>query len=70
MADDSTLPGNIQASTANDDRLPRAVKVTLPSGGIILYNCYISLNKTPSLTVNQLMACEVTASMLNEPVRY
>lgn len=70
VADDSTLPGYILASTANDDRLPRALKVTLPSGGIILYNCYISLNKTPSLTVNELMASEVTASMLNEPVRY
>lgn len=70
VADDNTLPGYILASTANDDRLPRAMKVTLPSGSIILYNCYISLNKTPSLTVNELMSCEVTASMLNEPVRY
>ena len=70
VADDSTLPGYILASTANDDRLPRAVKVTLPGGAILLYNCYISLNKTPSLTVNELMACEVTASMLAEPVRY
>lgn len=70
VADDATLPGYILASTANDDRLPRAVKVTLPSGSIILYNCYISLNKTPTLTINELMACEVTASMLAEPVRY
>ena len=70
VADDNTLPGYILASQANDDRLPRAVRVTLPSGSIILYNGYISLNKTPTLTVNELMACEVTVSMLNEPVRY
>lgn len=70
VADDNTLPGFLLASTANDDRLPRAVRVTLPSGSMILYNGYISLNKTPTLTVNELMACEVTLSMLSEPVRY
>lgn len=70
VADDNTLPGYILASTANDDRLPRGVRITLPSGSLLLYNCYISLNKTPSLSVNELMACEVTMSMLNEPVRY
>jgi len=70
IADDPTLAGYILASTANDDRLQRAVKIVLPSGAIILYNAYISLNKTPSLTVNEIMAVEVTLSLLNEPVRY
>jgi len=70
IADDPTLAGYILASTANDDRLPRAVKAVLPSGAIILYNAYISLNKTPTLTVNEVMAVEVTLSLLNEPVRY
>ena len=70
VADDPTLAGYILASTANDDRLPRAIRATLPSGAIILYNCYVSLNKTPSLTVNTIMACEVTLSMLAEPMRY
>jgi hypothetical protein len=70
VADDPTLPGYILASTANDDRLPRAVRITLPSGAVILYNAYISLNKTPSLTVNEIMAVEVTLSLLAEPVRY
>jgi len=70
VADDPTLPGFILASTANDDRLPRAVRITLPSGATIFYNAYISLNKTPTLTVNQIMAVEVTLSLLAEPVRY
>jgi hypothetical protein len=70
IADDPTLAGYILASAANDDRLPRAVRVTLPNGSILLYNAYISLNKTPSMTVNELMACEVTLSLLAEPVRY
>lgn len=70
VADDATLPGYILASTANDDRLQRAVRITLPSNAKILYNAYISLNKTPSLTVNEVMAVEVTLSLLAEVVRY
>jgi hypothetical protein len=70
VADDPTLAGYILASAANDDRLPRAVKITLPSGAVLVYNAYISLNKTPSLSVNEIMAVEVTLSLLAEPVRY
>lgn len=70
VADDPSLAGYILASEANDDRIPRAVRVTLPSGAVILYNAYISLNKTPSLTVNEIMAVEITLSLLAEPVRY
>lgn len=70
VADDPTLAGYILASAANDDRLPRAVRITLPSGTVILYNAYISLNKTPSMSVNEIMAVEVTLSLLAEPVRY
>jgi hypothetical protein len=70
VGDDPSLTGYILAETANDDRLQRAVRITLPSGAKIFYNAYISLNKTPSLTVNQLMAVQVTLSLLAEPVRY
>jgi hypothetical protein len=70
IADDPTLAGYILASQANDDRLPRPVRITLPNGSVIVYNAYISLNKTPSLSVNEIMACEVTLSLLAEPVRY
>ena len=70
IADDASLAGYIAASDANDDRLQRAIKIVLPSGAILLYNGYVSLNKTPSLTVNEVMACQVTLSFLNEPVRY
>lgn len=70
VGDDDTLPGYILAAQANDDRLQRAVRITLPSGALLFYNAYVSINKTPSLTVNELMAVEVTLSLLNEPVRY
>lgn len=70
VADDPTQPGYQLASAANDDRLPRAVRITLPSGSVIYYNAYISINKTPSLTVNEIMAVECTLSLLAEVVRY
>lgn len=70
VADDPAQPGYVLASTANDDRLPRAVRITLPSGSVLIYNAYVSVNKTPSLTVNEIMAVECTLSLLAEPVRY
>lgn len=70
VADDATQAGYILAAVANDDRLKRAVKATLPSGSVISYNAFISLNKTPSMTVNEIMAVEVTMSLLAEAVRY
>lgn len=70
IADDPTLPGYILAKEANDDRLPRAILLTLSSGERILYNAYVSLSIIPSLTVNELMTSEVTLSLLGDPVRY
>jgi hypothetical protein len=70
VGDDPSLAGYQALETANDDRLQRAFKIVLPSGAILLYNSYVSMNKTPTLTVNELMAFEVTLSFLAEPVRY
>ena len=70
VADDPTLAGYILAKEANDDRLPRAVRITLPNGAILLYNAYITLSTLPSLTVNELLSIEVTLSLLNDPTRY
>jgi len=70
VADDPTLAGFILASTANDDRLPRGVKVTLASGALIYFSAYVSLGKIPKMTVNEAMSVQVTLSLLNEPVRY
>lgn len=70
VADDPTLLGYQQASLADEDRKPRAIRINLPNGGVLLYNAFVSLNKTPSLTPNQIMAVEVTLSLLADPVRY
>ena len=71
IADDPALPGYAALSDANDDRNQRALRCSLSNGSIILYNAYCSLNKTPSMTANQVMACQATLSFINaDPVRY
>lgn len=70
IADDPSLAGYLLAKEANDDRLPRAVKIVLANGAILLYNAYISLSVVPSLTVNEPMSIQVTLSLLSEPTRY
>lgn len=71
IADDPSLTGYILLSTASDDRQPRAVRVTLPGGSLIFYNAWVTLNKTPSLNVNEVMSVQATLSFLNEnPARY
>lgn len=70
VADDPALPGQQLARVANDDRLPRAVRVTLANGSILLYNAYISIGTIPTLTVNELLAVEVSLSLLGTPTRY
>lgn len=69
VADDPAQAGYILALAANDDRLPRGIRITLPSGGVILYNAYMSVSRTPTLSVNEIMSVEVTLSMVNTPVR-
>lgn len=70
VAYDPDQPGYQLAQTANDDREPRAVLVTLANGAKLLYNAYVSIGTIPSLTVNELMTVEVTLSLVGDPVRY
>jgi len=70
IADDPTLPGYILAKEANDDRMPRAVMLTLANGAKLMYYAYISLSTIPSLNVNEPMQVEVTLSLLADPTRY
>jgi len=70
IADDPSLAGYIAAAAADDDGEPRAFRLTLPNGSIILYNAYVTIGQTPILTRNQLMAVKMTLSFLNIPTRY
>lgn len=67
LADDQSLAWYSVLATADDDRLTRAIKIVLPSGAVLYYNAFISFNKTPTLTKNNVMALRATFSM-NAPV--
>lgn len=70
IGDDASLPWYSLLSAANDDRIPRAIRTTLASGSLILYNGYVTLNKTPTLTKNEIMGLQSTVSLTSEPTRY
>lgn len=70
VADDPTLAHYSVLVAASDDRLPRAIRIQLPAGGVIYMNGYVTFNKTPTLTINEVMACQVTISLVAEPTRY
>ena len=68
VADDPSLPGYVAAKAANDDRAPRALRLSLSNGGKLCYYSYVTMASSPSLTVNEVMALEMTASHLNPEV--
>lgn len=70
VGDDPALPGYTALVAANDDRVARALRVTLANGSLLYYVGYVSINKTPTLEVNTLMRLSGTVRFLNEPVRY
>jgi hypothetical protein len=70
VGDDSSLPWYAVMGAANDDRVPRALRLTLPSGALILYNGYVTMNRTPSMTKNQIMALQSTVAQTGPAVRY
>ncbi|MBA3588302.1 phage tail protein [Methylibium sp.] len=70
VADDPSLAGYIALASANDDRVKRALRVNLSNDSKLCYLGYCTLNETPTLTVNELMACEATVRFLNKPTRY
>ena len=70
VADDQALPHYAVLVSADEARTPVAIRVLLPSGAILLYNAYVTINKTPSLTRNEVMAVQVTLSLSAEATRY
>lgn len=71
IADDDTLAGYLLAKEANDDRVPRAIRITKPNGGLIFFSAFITLAPMPTLEINQLARAQVTFSLENpEPTKY
>lgn len=70
IADDPTLAGYIALAAAAETRALTGLKATMPNGSVLLYNGYVSLNSTPSMTKGSVMACQATFSLQGKPVRY
>lgn len=70
LADDSSLAWFALLQTASEDRLARAVRITLPSGALLYYNGFISFNETPTLAKNNLMSVKATISLIARQTRY
>lgn len=70
IGDDDTLAHYPILVAADEDRLQRAVRLTLPGGAVIFYNAFVTFNKTPSLTKNEVMALTATLSLTAEQTRY
>jgi hypothetical protein len=70
IADDASLPHYSVLDAADADRLQRCVRVTLPSGSVIYWSAYVTLQKTPTLAKNEVMGLRVTMSLINAVTRY
>jgi hypothetical protein len=70
IADDPSLAGYIAIKAAAESRATRALRLTLPNGSVLVYNGYVSLNETPTLTKNTLNQVRATFSLLQRPTRY
>ena len=70
IGDDALLPHYAVLDTADGDRLPRVVRIVLPGGSPIYMSAYVTLQKTPTLTKNEVMGLGVTLSLINQVTRY
>lgn len=70
VADDPDLPYVAVVEAADDDRAPRALRLTLPNGSVIYYNAYVSITSTPTLDRNSIMTRTITLSLASRPTRY
>jgi len=70
IGDDASLAHYAVLDTADADRLQRCVRVVLPSGSVIYWSAYITLQKTPTLAKNEVMGLPVTMSLINQVTRY
>jgi hypothetical protein len=70
LGDDQSLGWYTVLAAASDARSLTALRITLPSGAKLYFNGYFSLNKTPTLNVNQAMALSCTFSLAAEMTRF
>lgn len=70
IGDDATLTHYAILAAADADRAQRVIRCVLPSGSPIYFSAYVTLQKTPTLTKNEVMGLQVTLSLINQVTRY
>jgi len=70
IADDPSLSGYAALKKAAAERAAIPLRAQMPNGSVLYYYGYVSFNETPSMTKNNVMACQATFSLMSLPVRY
>ena len=68
--DDPTLTWYVDVSAASDARSPYGLLMAFPNGSKLVANAYWSLQRVPSVTINEAMTSQISLSYAAEPVRY
>lgn len=68
--DDPALSYYAPAVSAADSSATIGLRVVFPNNSRILMNCYISVQKTPTVAVNAPLTAQLTFSTIAEPTRY
>lgn len=70
VADNTALAWYALAKVASDTGNDIAIRVTLKNGNLLFYNGILTLDETPSLTINEAMLLSVSLSLQGKPTRY
>lgn len=70
LADDQTAAHFSKLVSANDNRTPLVIRITLPTEDVIYWVAIVSFDKVPRLTKGQLMANATSMAIRAEPTRY
>lgn len=68
--DDPTLAWYGDVAAASDARAPYGLLMAFPNGSKLVANAYWSLQRVPSVTINEAMTSQISLSYAAEPVRY
>jgi len=70
VADDPSQPYVDVCEAADDDKQARVLRLNLPGGSRIIYNGYVSITSTPTMSRNNLMTRVISIALTGRPTRY
>jgi hypothetical protein len=70
VADDPSKPYVDVCEAADDDKQVRVLRLNLPGGSSIIYNGYVSITSTPTMSRNNLMTRVISIALTGRPTRY